>query len=204
MSEILVVSVVLLWVTVIVLAIAVFALSRQIGVLLERVSPAGALTTQNALAPGEVVNEIDVRAQDGRQIHVGGRREDGRSMLLFFMSPTCEMCGALVPVVQSIAKSEGDWLDVVFASDGDDVDHEGYIRKKGLESFPYVVSMELGVQFGVSHLPHAALVSEDGILAAGGLTNTREHIESLLEAKRHGVGTIQEYLSQDEKKEASI
>jgi methylamine dehydrogenase accessory protein MauD len=112
------------------------------------------------------------------------------------------MCGALVPAVQSIAKSEGDWLDVVLASDGNDVDHAGYVREKALESFPYVVSMELGVQFGVSHLPHAALVGEDGTLVAGGLTNTREHLESLLEAKRHGVGTIQEYLSQAERKEA--
>ena len=39
------VSVILLWVAVIVLAILVWALSRQVGVLFERVAPMGALVT---------------------------------------------------------------------------------------------------------------------------------------------------------------
>ena len=43
MSSALVVSVIALWIAVVVLAIVVVALTRQIGVLYERVAPAGAL-----------------------------------------------------------------------------------------------------------------------------------------------------------------
>ena len=43
MAEALVISNVILWVLVIVLALVVLALARQVGVLHERVAPAGAL-----------------------------------------------------------------------------------------------------------------------------------------------------------------
>ena len=43
MTEVLAASVVVLWLVVIVLAFVVFALARQIGILHERVAPAGAL-----------------------------------------------------------------------------------------------------------------------------------------------------------------
>ena len=48
-------------------------------------------------------------------------------------------------------------------------------------------------------LPFAALVDEKGIVAAAGLVNTREHLESLIEAKRSGVASIQDWLEQAER-----
>jgi methylamine dehydrogenase accessory protein MauD len=48
--------------------------------------------------------------------------------------------------------------------------------------------------YGVAKLPYAVLIDEDGIVAAQGLVNTREHLESLFEAQRRGVASIQEYL----------
>jgi hypothetical protein len=38
------------------------------------------------------------------------------------------------------------------------------------------------------------LIDEHGILRAKGLVNSREHLESLFEAKELGVASIQEYL----------
>ena len=58
-------------------------------------------------------------------------------------------------------------------------------------------SAELGVAYGVSKLPYAALVDGAGVLRARGLVNTREHLESLLEAMDLGVGSIQEYALQE-------
>ena len=66
MNELVLISIVLLWIVVIALALAVFALSRQIGVLLERVAPAGALLTDKGLTPGETLEAgqlIKVRLQ---------------------------------------------------------------------------------------------------------------------------------------------
>ena len=59
---------------------------------------------------------------------------------------------------------------------------------------PYVVSQPLGLRYGVSKLPFALLIGADGTLAGKGLVNTREHLESLLEAKRRGVATLQDYV----------
>jgi methylamine dehydrogenase accessory protein MauD len=49
--------------------------------------------------------------------------------------------------------------------------------------------------YQVSRLPFAALLDEAGILRARGLVNSREHLESLFEAKRLGVSSLQEYFA---------
>ena len=203
MSDVVVASsILLLWIAVVALALAVFGLSRQIGVLLERVAPGGALMTGKGLEPGELAPELTLIALDGASVHVGGEHSDQRSTLVFFLSPTCPMCDAVLPAVRTLARSERGWLDVVLASDGDDADHAAYVRRKNLGALPYVVSRELGLRFRVGQLPHAALVGENGVVVAAGLTNTREHVESLLEAKRRGVGSLQEYLKLDSAREA--
>jgi methylamine dehydrogenase accessory protein MauD len=46
----------------------------------------------------------------------------------------------------------------------------------------------------VGKLPYAVLVDADGVVRAKGLVNTREHLESLFEAKERGVGSLQELL----------
>jgi methylamine dehydrogenase accessory protein MauD len=50
------------------------------------------------------------------------------------------------------------------------------------------------MSYGVSKLPYAVLIDSEGFVAAQGLVNTREHVESLFEAERHGVASIQDYL----------
>lgn len=197
MSGLVLTSFALLWITVIALALAVLALSRQVGVLLERVAPSGALMTGKGLDPGETAPELSLTAIDGTSLRVGGERDDHRSTLVFFLSPTCPICDTVLPAVRTLARSESAWLDVILASDGDDADHAGYVGRKSLSTLPYVVSRELGLRFRVGQLPHAALVGEDGVVVAAGLTNTREHLESLLEAKRRGVSSLQEYLTRN-------
>ena len=55
------VSVVLLWAAVIVLAVLLWALSRQVGVLFERVAPMGALVTDSGPAVGTESPQFDLR-----------------------------------------------------------------------------------------------------------------------------------------------
>jgi methylamine dehydrogenase accessory protein MauD len=57
-----------------------------------------------------------------------------------------------------------------------------------------VLSAELGLTYRVGKLPYAVLIDEAGVIRAKGLINTREHLESLLEAKELGVASIQDYL----------
>ena len=194
MTQALVISTIVLWVAVIALAGVVVALTRQIGVLYERVAPAGALVlgagpTVGATAP--VVQAEDLR---GRTYQVAAPREDGRSTLLFFLSPTCPVCKTLLPVLRSTARREAAWLDVVLASDGPRAEHEAFVRAERLDAFAYLLSPELGMRWQVGKLPYAALIDAAGTLRARGLVNTREHLESLFEAMERGVASIQEFL----------
>ena len=98
-----------------------------------------------------------------------------------------------MPAVKSAAGQESDWLNLIIASDGKQQDHQGYISKQGLEQFPYVVSELLGT-YGVAKLPYAVLIDEQGLIASIGIVNSREHLDSLFEAKERKVASIQDYM----------
>jgi len=198
METTLVISNLMLWVLVLVLAAMVFALVRQIGILYERVAPAGALMAGSGLKTGEEIPVFDLETLDGRSIRIGGESSSGKSTLLFFLSPTCPVCKTLIPILTAMRKSEANWLEIVFASDGDEKEHRQWLQECKLKSWPYILSQQLGMTMQVAQLPFAALIDENGILCARGLVNTREHIESLFEAREQGVASIQEYLQKQQ------
>ncbi len=184
-----------LWVLVLTLSAVLLAVVRQLGVLHERIAPAGALMVNRGLKVGEAVPAVRVADLDGAAHEVGAERADGRSTLVLFVSPTCPVCKSLLPAIKSARKDERAWLDVLLASDGDLREQRAFVTEQGLEAIPYVVSAPLGLAYQVSRLPFAALIDEKGVLRARGLVNSREHLESLFEAKRLGVASLQEYFS---------
>jgi methylamine dehydrogenase accessory protein MauD len=191
-TEALLVSNLLLWCLVIVLALVVLALARQVGVLHERVAPAGALMPTTGPKVGEATPQSTFRDLDGTEVTVGGPGADGRATLVLWISPTCPVCKALVPTAVSLAEAER--LRLVFASDGDRLDqHQAYVRDLRIAGHPYVVSQALGMSYAVSKLPFAVLIGADGVLRSKGLVNTREHLESLVESMETGIGSLQEY-----------
>ena len=188
-------SQIMLWIAVGVLGVLVMALARQVGVLHERIAPAGALTLHQKVSVGDKGPEMELTALDGARIRIGGRR-DGRSQLLFFLSPDCPICKTLMPVLRSAARAEAGWVDTVLASDGEDeAEHRRLVMKQELAGIPYVLSETLGRSLGVSKLPYAVLLDEQGKIASLGLINNREHLESLFEAKERGVASIQQFLA---------
>ena len=64
-----------------------------------------------------------------------------------------------------------------------------------LRQFPYLLSAPLGLAYQVGKLPFAVLIDAGGIVRGRGLVNTREHIESLFEAQRRGVASLQEHFA---------
>lgn len=195
-------SQIVLWIGLLVLGVVCMALARQIGVLHQRIAPAGALSLRQPLKLGDAAPEMQLPALDGSVVQIGGGR-GGRSQMLLFLSPGCTICEALLPAVRSAQTAERQWLDIVLASDGASDDHARYVREKGLAKFPYVVSEQLGRSYGVAKLPYAVLIDEAGKLVSTGLVNTREHLESLFVAKETGIKTIQEYLGQRGQRRAS-
>jgi methylamine dehydrogenase accessory protein MauD len=199
----LIASQIVLWVAVLALGVVCMALARQIGVLHQRIAPAGALALRQPLTPGEPVPEMSLTALDGAAVRIGGAR-GGRSQLVLFVSPDCAICESLLPAVRSAQGAERAWLDIVLASDGDAERQLQFVKDKGLGKFPYVLSEQLGRSFGVAKLPYAVLIDEAGKLSATGLVNTREHLESLFVAKERGVASIQQFLGQRDAQRAPL
>jgi methylamine dehydrogenase accessory protein MauD len=189
------VSNIVLWLIVIALLIVVLALTRQVGVLHERIAPAGALMLNRGLTVGEPVPVIEAPDLEGRSLAIGAVRTDGRSTLVLFVSPTCPVCESLLPVLKSARKDERSWLQIVLASDGELAQHREFVHSHGLGVFDYVLSASLGMTYQVNRLPFAVLVDAAGRLRARGLVNSREHLESLFEAQRLGVASLQEYFA---------
>lgn len=186
------IAVIALWMVLVALLVLVVALSRQVGILFERVAPMGALMTDSGPKVGEPSPSFSLTDIAGRPVQIGGT--NGRSTLVFFLSPSCPVCKKLLPILRSTQAAERAWLDVVLASDGDEATHRAFVEKQKLGDFPYVLSTPLGMAFRVSRLPFAALMDGSGVVRGKGLVNSREQLESLFEAKEMGVASIQQYL----------
>jgi methylamine dehydrogenase accessory protein MauD len=194
MLEALIVSQIILWIAVVALAAVVFALVRQIGVLHERIAPIGALTIDKGPKVGDHSPLFELADLNRRPVTIGAENPAGRSTLLMFVSPTCPVCKKLLPAVKSLAVSESKWLDVTFTSDSEPEAQADFVARHHLQNYPLVLSSELGLTYRVSKLPYAVLIDHEGIVRAKGLVNTREHLESIVQAKQMGVASLQEYL----------
>jgi methylamine dehydrogenase accessory protein MauD len=195
----LVISNLLLWVVVLVLAGVVVALARQLGVLYERVAPVGALALGGGPQPGDRAPVVAASTLDGRTLNLGAPSADGRKTLLFFLSPTCPVCKALLPVLRALAREERARIDVVLAGDGDPDAYRALAGAHGVAELACVVSPVLGVTWQVPRVPYAVLLDAAGTIRSKGLVNSREHLESLLEADALGVGTLQDLLERDQR-----
>ena len=199
MMEALLVSNIILWIVVIALSLLVLALARQVGILHERVAPAGALLPTTGPKVGELTIPLELKTLSGSQLTLGGAGSSRLATFILFISPTCPVCKALVPTAKALINSEKSRIQLIFASDGPDTDreltqHKSYIKDLKITDYPYIISQQLGMSFEVSKLPFAVLIGSDGILKSKGLVNTREHMESLIESMDSGVATLQEFV----------
>ena len=183
----------ILWLLLLGVIVALWALARQVGILYERVAPMDALITDAGPKLGEVAPKFELPALNGAAISIGGQRP--LSQLLFFLSPTCPVCKKLLPILKSASNAEREWLQVVLASDGEATQHQAFYRDAKLTEFPYVLSSDLGMTYRVSRLPYAVLIDETGAIRAKGMINNREQLESLFNAKDLGVGSVQDFLT---------
>jgi methylamine dehydrogenase accessory protein MauD len=191
MTNFLIFSVVALWLVVLALVVVVFALARQIGVLLERVTPVGAMINNAGPAIGDRSQEFALQSLTGGTTAVGAPSD--KSTLVFFLSPSCPICKALIPALKAIRSAESQWLNVVMASDGDENEHRKFIEKEKLQVFPYVLSQDLGTSYRVAKLPFAVLLDGQGVIRAKGLINSREQLDSLFNAVELGLRSVQDF-----------
>lgn len=149
------VSYALLWVTVLVLSIAVVVLLRQIGVLHARVQPLGVHHANRGPTRGELAPPAGVEYAQAAYT------------LLAFTAPDCPVCHELVPSLQVLAR---DYPELVL--------HE-------VSMAPH--TQKIFTAFRVDLTPYLVMVSRDGSVLGGGVANTLEQAELLVEAVREPV-----------------
>lgn len=193
MTHALIVSGLLSWLLNLGLILAVWALARQVGLLHERLRPVGALSLGKAIQAGETAPRFTLPSLTGGSVSLGGANAQGQSTLLFFLSESCPVCKTLLPVLASLSQQERARLRVVLASDGEADAHQAFIAAQRLQAFPYVLSREVGLAYQISKLPYGVLIDASGTVVTHGLINSREHLESLLEAQDLGFASIQAY-----------
>lgn len=192
-NELLIASSVLQWVALCAGGIVLLGIARQVGLLHERSAPLGAMITDHGPGIGDKAPTFSIIDVKGQKLQIGGDNAAGEETMLLFTSPTCPVCEKLLPIVKSVAKAEG--IGVMLISDGAEEEHKAFLAKHKLDSLPYVISAEIGMRFQVGKVPYGVLIDEKGIIKAKGLCNTREHIESLLEASRTGHASLQDYMA---------
>ncbi|MGH1503305.1 MAG: thioredoxin domain-containing protein [Acidimicrobiales bacterium] len=150
-----IVSYVLLWVAVIVLGVAVVALLRQIGVLHTRIAPMGV----HFAGEGP---ELDEKAPPLPSVDYTA----AEVTVLAFTSPSCEICAALHPGLERLARAEpGMALHTV------DAEHD----------------RDLFARFKVRSTPYLVAVDDDGVVRSRGVANTLDQAEEMLAEVRAGV-----------------
>lgn len=191
MNTVLLFAVGFLAVLVALLFIAFIALSRQVGILFERISPVGAMINNNGPQLGETPKPMTLMSLNQGEITLGGAQ--AKSTLVLFVSPSCPICKVLLPLINSLQKAETRWLNVVLASDGDEAAQRALIAQHKLDAIPYVLSQEVGVAYRVAKLPFSVLMDEQGQIVSKGLINSREQLESLFNAKESGFESLQDF-----------
>ena len=149
------ISVVLLTGAIGILGLLLMAMTRQIGILHERVAPMGAMVSDRGPEVGEMAPDMRVATFTGAQINVGGGNPNGRSRLLFFVAPSCPICKKLIPITKGYVSDER--LDVIFIGDGDPDAQAEMRRGLKIDHLPYVNSPQVGIRYQVSKLPYAVL-----------------------------------------------
>lgn len=187
------VSLVLLWIAFIALASVTYGLARQVGILHERIAPAGALADANGLSIGDIAPTLAGLDAGGRPLRAEFRPAAGRRILLLFVAPDCPVCKKLIPIAVDLARSERG-VDLWLAGEGAPEVHQQMLAALGVRA-PLILADRAGALYRVGKLPHATLIGAEGRVRAQGLVNTREHLESLLNADELGVASIQEYLA---------
>lgn len=200
MTSFLIASNILLWLAFLSVTVVMLGLMRQVGLLHERSSPMGAMITDHGPDIGDAAPEFELPDYFGRKVKIGGADPEGRQTLLMFTAPTCPVCEKLFPIIKSIGKTEG--INIVMISDGAPDEHQRFLKNHDLGDMRYVVSAEAGMAFQVGKIPYGVLVDEKGVIRSKGLTNTREHLESLFEAEKTGFASLQQYMSSRKKQAA--
>ena len=181
-------SYVVLWLLVIMLAVVVVALARQIGTLHLRLGPRGALEIDDeGPALGEPLSPIEAWDTSGERVVLGGA---GEAQLLLFVSPGCSMCEEVLPSIPVVAASHS--LVPYVVSELSREETAVAYGKRDLHA-RLIPSAAAARAYRVPGTPYALVIDNSGVVRAKGTVNNLEQMEGLLDtaARRMEAGALQ-------------
>lgn len=171
-------SYLVLWGVVIVLALLVLALARQVGTLHLRLGPRGALELDDEGPPlGEAPEPVDRPDLRGRPVSVGG---PGRPQLLLFVSPGCPVCREVLPSLPVAARAGGMAGRVVVDAEAEQA---GPVYGNGVGA-PVIPGPDVARAYQIPGTPYAVVLDRLGVVRAKGTVNTMEQLEGLVDTAR--------------------
>jgi methylamine dehydrogenase accessory protein MauD len=169
-------SYVVLWVLVILLAVLMIAVARQVGTLHLRLGPRGALEVDGEGPPlGEAPEPVTAPDLDGRPVTIGG---PGAGQLVLFVSPGCPICREVLPGVPAAARAGR--LEPLVVTDADRMEAAATYARGGVDA-PVVASSEAGQRYAVPGTPYAVVFDRTGVVQAKGTVNNLEQVEGLVD-----------------------
>jgi hypothetical protein len=166
-----------LWVLLAIVALAVIALARQVGLLTLRVRPVGSGWMEEGPALGQVVTIPGVSTLRGRRARVLSERHIG---IVLFVSTSCGLCK---PVLAGAARLQLVESDLIFtvAVDADGEAGLEYLEKHGFADG--VAASDLPM-LDSGNRPFAVAVNSQGVVLAAGAVNTLDQLEGLADLAR--------------------
>lgn len=172
------IAVVTLWILLAVVAVAVVALARQVGLLHLRVKPIGPGRLDTGPRVGTVVSLGPVTSLRSHPYLVV---DGSRIGFVLFVSPGCGLCKPVLKGAARLLRSEPD-LRLSVA-----VDAEAGRALQYLDDHDFhdgVLATDLA-QLDSGHRPYAVGLNEFGLVLASGAVNTLEQLENLVDEARH-------------------
>ena len=150
----LIASLFLLWMVVILLVVAVVALSRQVRAMQEG---AGAVAPRAVVAvPGRAAPVVSAPTLAGDMLTIGGPSAAGRAQLLLFIAPGCAASRSAVR--DALALTNRTQLRLLFLGEGRAEDYADMLRQHRIRDTDIILNAQVGADFRIGTRPSAALI----------------------------------------------
>jgi methylamine dehydrogenase accessory protein MauD len=163
------------------LALVVLSLARQVGILHERLSPAGMTRSKREVEPGQLVPMTTIPALSGASVEL-----TGQNTALLFVSAECPICKTVLPAFEDALPGTGYeplWVaDGLPGPSGEMPDYGRFAQDQLVDEDRMLVSQELGLSLGVRQIPALVLIGADGRLIARETLSGPRQVAALLSA----------------------
>jgi methylamine dehydrogenase accessory protein MauD len=159
-----------LWLLVIVEAVIIIALMRQVGTLLLRVGTSPVFAVEPGPSVGETATWLPSEAAAG---------EDDRLTVLAFVSTSCGACDTLAPGLNAVVADYAHDARVYAISREDEQATADWARRLRLKS-PTLTSEEAFQAYAIDGTPYVFVLDSGGRIQARGGVNHLDQLESML------------------------